>query len=300
MLDIMLPFWGEPRYLYQTVEAVRRQSDPRWRLTVVDDCYPDESVARYFAALDDERVVYVRNETNLGITGNYARCIEMAREDMVVLLGCDDIPLPRYVERIAADHERFPQADIIQPGVQIIDSNGRRIKPLVDTVKRLVMPRARTPRLLSGEDLAASLLQADWLYWPSLAFRREVLTSTPFRPGFPIIQDLALVIDVVVGGGTLLLDPVTCFSYRRHEESASSTSLLDGRRFAGEREYFAIAADLVAANGWRRARRAARLHSTSRAHALTLAPQALRSGNRKALRMLLGHALGRPEGAPAH
>ena len=44
MLDIMLPFWGEPRYLYETVEAVLRQTDERWRLTVVDDCYPDPKV----------------------------------------------------------------------------------------------------------------------------------------------------------------------------------------------------------------------------------------------------------------
>ena len=36
MIDIMLPFWGEPRYLYETVEAVRGQTSDDWRLTVVD------------------------------------------------------------------------------------------------------------------------------------------------------------------------------------------------------------------------------------------------------------------------
>ena len=29
MLDIMLPFWGEPRYLYETVESVLSQTDER-------------------------------------------------------------------------------------------------------------------------------------------------------------------------------------------------------------------------------------------------------------------------------
>ena len=130
MLDIMLPFWGEPRYLYETVEAVLRQTDERWRLTVVDDCYPDPKVPEYFERLGHPQVTYIRNEENLGITANYERCIEMASADLVMLLGCDDIMQPDYVARVLTLHEKFPQADILQPGVQIIDSQGRAVSTL--------------------------------------------------------------------------------------------------------------------------------------------------------------------------
>ena len=293
MLDIMLPFWGEPRYLYETVAAVLRQTDERWRLTVVDDCYPDPEVPEYFERLGHPQVTYIRNEENLGITANYERCIEMASADLVMLLGCDDIMQPDYVARVLTLHEKFPQADILQPGVQIIDSQGRAVSTLTDSIKRVVMPRTRQPLLLSGEELAASLLKADWLYWPSLTFRREALVSTPFRPGFPIIQDLALVIDIIAAGGCLLLDPHMCFSYRRHEESASSTSLFDGRRFAGERTYFALAARIMRRNGWHRAARAAKRHTISRAHALSLLPTALRRQDSTAVRTLTTHILAR-------
>lgn len=292
MLDIMLPFWGEPRYLYETVRAVLAQNDQRWRMTVVDDCYPDPQVAQFFTELDDERVNYVRNETNLGITANYEKCLELATAEHMVFLGCDDLPGLDYVARAHELVAHFPQATIIQPGVRIIDSEGQVIRPLADRVKELVAPAARTPRLLSGESLAVSLLHADWLYWPSLVFRREALLRTPFRPGFPIIQDLALVMDIVLAGGTLLRDPKVTFSYRRHAGSASSVALFDGRRFSGEQEYFALAEKLVRANGWHRAARAARLHSTSRVHALTLVPTALRRRDGEALRMLARHAFG--------
>lgn len=293
MLDIMLPFWGDPRYLYKTVEAVLSQTDERWRLTVVDDCYPNPDVPQYFARLDHPQVTYIRNEENLGITRNYEHCIEMASADLVMLLGCDDIIQPDYVARVLTLHEKFPQADIVQPGVQTIDSQGRIVSTLTDSIKRVVMPRTRQPLLLSGEHLATSLLKADWLYWPSLTFRREALASTPFRPGFPIIQDLALVIDIVAAGGCLLLDPHVCFSYRRHEDSASSTSLFDGRRFAGERNYFALAANLMRRNGWHRAARAARRHMISRAHALSLLPTALCRQDPTAVRTLATHVLAR-------
>lgn len=291
MLDIMLPFWGEPSYLYETVEAVRRQTSDDWRLTVVDDCYPDPSVAEYFAQLEDARVTYIRHETNQGITENYAFCLSRATAELVMLLGCDDVPDPDFVSRVHEIHRRFPQADIIQPGVRVIDADGEVVKPLVDTVKTLSRPRASAPRLLSGEALAASLLRADWLYWPSLVFKRETIIRHPFRPGFPIIQDLALVIDIIAAGGALLLDPHVCFSYRRHEASASTTALLDGRRFDGEQKYFALAHSIMRRNGWRAAARAARVHSSSRAHALTLLPTALKARDKAAVRMLANHAL---------
>ena len=290
-LDIMLPFWGEPSYLFETVEAVRNQSVGGWKLTVVDDCYPDPQVGEYFSHLEDERVTYIRNENNLGITQNYEHCVELASAELIMLLGCDDVPERDFVERILKLHSEFPSASIIQPGVRIIDESSSAVTPVVDRVKSLLRPDAQRPRLLSGEDLAVSLLRADWLYWPSLVFKREVFETTQFRPGFPIIQDLALVMDVIVAVGSLLFDPYVCFAYRRHAESASSTALFDGRRFQGERDYFAIAEKLVLKNGWRRAARAARIHSTSRAHALTLLPQALKQKDNAAVSQLLKHVI---------
>ena len=43
-LDIFIPYWGDPDYLKQTVESVRRQTSPDWLLTVIDDAYPDPEV----------------------------------------------------------------------------------------------------------------------------------------------------------------------------------------------------------------------------------------------------------------
>jgi glycosyltransferase involved in cell wall biosynthesis len=290
-LDIFVPFWGPPELLRETVRSVLEQRSGDWKLTVVDDAYPDETVSQFFAELDDPRVTYLRNSVNQGITENYRTCVAQATEDLVVILGCDDVLLPNYVDVVLDAYRAFPQVDIIQPGVRIIDENGTVVSTLVDTVKhRLTMSRDRAPQVLSGESLAVSLLRANWLYWPSLAFRREVLQSTPFRDGLPVIQDLALVIDIVCAGGRLLLEPTVCFWYRRHLASASSAKALDGSRFRDERYYFHQAESQVLALGWRRARRAARGHVTSRLYALRLLPQAVVSRRRGTVRTLLRHA----------
>ncbi len=291
-LDIFVPYWGDPALLRETVASVLAQRNGDWLLTVVDDAYPDESVPAWFATLDDPRITYVRKERNEGITANYRTCVSMATQDAVVILGCDDVLLPDFVDVVLAARARFPQAAVVQPGVEVIDEHGRVVRPLADRVKQdVVRPRARAARLLGGEALAANLMHGDWLYWPSLVFRRDVLVRTPFQDDLPLIQDLALVMDMVLAGEQLVLEPTVCFRYRRHSASASSASLIDGRRFAGERTYFAHVAQRCEAQGWHRAARAARLAATSRLHALTLLPRAARTG-RGAVRTMLRHAFG--------
>ena len=291
-LDILLPFWGDPAMLFAAVKSILRQDSDDWKLTVVDDCYPDETVPAYFAQLDDPRITYERNEVNLGITDNYRHCIDLTTQDRVVIMGCDDLMHPNYVSTILAAHAAFPDVDLIQPGVRVIDEHGHFVTPLTDAVKQHISrPRTRTRRVLGGEELAVSLLRGDWLYWPSLAFRRETLLRTDFRDGLPVTQDLAFILDMVFAGATLLLEPTVCFSYRRHQASASSVKLLDGSRFSAEREYFEIAARESGRLGWRRAARAARGHIMSRAHALTLLPVAVKDRRSDAVKVLVGHAL---------
>ncbi|MBD3778468.1 MAG: glycosyltransferase [Micrococcales bacterium] len=288
----MVPYWGDPEYLRETVRSVLAQTDPGWRLTVVDDANPDPWAGEWLASLGDERIVYLRNPENRGIAEVFRQCVALAEADLVAVPGSDDVLLPDFVAVVTAAHRRFPDADIIQPGVVVVDEHGQPSRPLADTVKqRLVRPRGTGTRVLAGEPLATSLLHGDWLYWPSLVFRREAVQRTPFRPGLPIILDLALVLDMVLAGSRLVVEPTEVFAYRRHSASASSVKLLDGSRFEGEREYFDLAAELMARQGWRRAARAARLHVTSRLYAATLLPTALRARDRAAVRTLLRHAL---------
>lgn len=289
-LEVFIPFWGDPALLYATVASVKAQTDPGWTITVVDDCYPDPGVAEHFAAEDDPRITYVRNETNLGITDNYQRCRELASGELMMFMGCDDLMHPTFVETVKAAHREFPTAATIQVGVQVIDENGAPIDPLTDRVKRAIRPSVERRTELSGETLATSLLRGAWHYWPALVFRTEALQRYAFRDGLPIIQDLALLIDMTAAGESLVLDPTVCFSYRRHTQSASASSLLHGTRFADERRYYASAAAQMGDRGWSRAARTARLRWTSRLHAVTLLPTALRQRERSAVRSLLAHA----------
>lgn len=290
-LHVLIPYWGEPALLDDTMATVLSQTDPRWRVTIVDDCYPDPTARETYTDHPDPRVEYVRNEVNLGLAGNFEKCRTLATGTRAVFLGCDDLLHDDFVATVWRHHAAHPDVEIIQVGVRVIDASGQPSMGLADRVKSLIRPKVSGPTVFGGEHLAASLLRGNWLYWPSLVFRVDALAHRSFRADLPIILDLALIMDAVAAGNRLLLAPEICFDYRRHDESASSVSLLQGNRLADERRWFGEAAATLSAHGWPRAARAARTHWTSRLHALSLFPAAVRSRSRLAVSRVLRHVL---------
>jgi len=290
-IHFCMPFWGDPADLRVAVESVRAQTDGDWLLTVIDDCYPDQSIATFFDGISDDRIEYSRNETNVGITENFRRAVAAARADYVVILGSDDLLGPEYVATMSRTAASHPEVDVFQGGTRIIDANGTAARTLVDTVKlRLLTPRRATT--YRGEEMAATLLLGNWLYWPSLMFRTETIRSVEFRDDLPIILDLALLIDIALQGGALHFEPAIVFSYRRHASSLSQKAILDGSRFEDERAYYREAAALAGERGWVRASRAAHWRAMSRLHGLAVLPGVLRRGTPRARRAALALVFG--------
>lgn len=290
MIDILLPFYGDGDLARTAIESVLAQTSPDWRLVVVDDQSPDQSVGHWLRALDHPQVQYHRNQRNLGVNGNFKRCLGLATATHVVFLGCDDRLLSNYVEVMTGAIERHPRAGMCQPRVDVIDAAGKRVHTVTDSAKRLLMPRGGE-RVLAGQSLATSLLHGAWTYFPAICWRRASLVGHDFVAGFETVLDLALILDLVVAGEQFILLDHVAFEYRRHSKSASSLSALDAARFEEEARLFAEMRSRFAQVGWPRAARASALHLTSRLHALSLTHRAFAGGDSDAARSLLRHAL---------
>ncbi len=288
----MVPYFDRRPLLEEAVRSALGQEDPDWRLTVVDDGPGRDGVRAWLEALDDGRLRYVHNERNLGINRNFQKCLDLAEHEITVIMGGDDVLLANYVGTVRAAYCRRPEIAMVQPGVRVIDENGAEASGLADWAKRrLFAPQVREPTVFGGEALAAGLLRGNWLYFPSVAWRTELARSVGFRPGLDVVQDLALVLDLVAGGQSLLVDPTVCFRYRRHRTSVSAWRAADGSRFAEERAFFRAEAGRLTTLGWTRAARAARRHVASRMNALSLLPAALAGRRGAAVRTLARHAL---------
>lgn len=286
----MLPFYGDPDLLRRAVRSVQEQRRTDWRLTVVDDGYPDDTIGPWFDALGDDRVRYRRNPVRLGAQPNNRHCIDSVDREFFVMMGADDLMLPDYLDTVLALHERFPGAAVVQPGVEVMDESDRPVRPLADRVKAVLAPSGSGPREVSGEDLAVSLLRGNWLYNPSLCWRTAAVTGTTV-PESADVFDLALPLAVVAAGGSIVVDDRMCFRYRRHRSSDSGSGAAAGNRFAEERRFFDAEAARMRDRGWPLAARAARGHVSSRLNAAVQLPGALARRDRPAVRALARHLL---------
>jgi GT2 family glycosyltransferase len=278
-VHFVVPYYLEPKYLFELIESVRAQTRDEWRLTIVDDQYPGTAAEDYIKALDDPRVIYVRNEKNLGATGNSKKVMGMGELEITMSLGADDALEPNYVEVVLEAFAKHPDAIMVHPRVNVVDGDGNPTDSLADKVKRFSSRGAWKAGELDAEAALRSLMRGNWLYQPAISFRTDAVSRTDLvDQDFASIGDLAWAVDMLLGGGTIVLDPRPAMRYRRHASSHSSLNAKSVRRFDEEQRYYAYASALLEKHGMKRAARMARLHPFCRLHAMQASLSALTHG----------------------
>lgn len=280
-VHFVVPYYLEPRYLFELIESVRSQTRDEWQLTIVDDQYPGTAAEDYIRALNDPRIFYVRNEKNLGATANSRKVMGMGELEVTMGLGADDALEPNYVDVVLAAFEKHPDAIMVHPRVNVVDSDGNPTDSLTDKVKRLASRSAWKRGELDPETALRSLMRGNWLYCPAISFRTDAMSRAHLDRDFASISDLAWVVDMLLGGGTMVVEPTAAMRYRRHPGSHSSINAKSTRRFDEEQRYYAYASKLLQQHGMKRAARMALLHPLCRLHAAHAALAALAHGNAK-------------------
>jgi glycosyltransferase involved in cell wall biosynthesis len=275
-LDILLPFYGDVGYFKETVLSVLNQDSQQWSLVIIDDAYPDPSIALWVSDLDCPKIKYVRNETNLGANANYRKALEFIDSDFCVILGADDLLKPNFVSTVHSSVESNSNFGLLQPGVEVIDELGKPINPIGDRAKSFLRKRYTRSNTHLSQDAISSLCNGNWLYFPSIVWRSSLIKEIGFREGLNVCQDLDLAFGCISRGEKLIVSDDLIFSYRRHSGSDSSVKAVNGERFKEEKRFYYENASVFSNSGWKMASFAARLHLTSRLNALSLVPKAIR------------------------
>jgi glycosyltransferase involved in cell wall biosynthesis len=258
-----IPFYSGVGYLREALASLVAQSDRDWTAVVIDDCSPEPGAARAVADVADPRIRYIRNDVNLGLAGNFDRCLAEPGTDVVAIFHADDLLEPDYVATIRAAHADVPNAALVAPMATAIDAHGRPIDTVVDKVKRRYWPAGQRHEL-RGDLGLARLMHAFFVYCPAISYRPALLPTEWFDPRWKQVMDLDLFARVLLDGGTILLDRTPVYRYRRHEGTVTSQNARSFTRLGEETRLAYEVADAARAMGWQRSRRAARLHWTQR------------------------------------
>ncbi len=288
LLTIAIPFYRHLGYLAEAIRSVERQSDPRWRLLVCDDA-GEEGAGALVESRGDRRMSYQRNRRNLGMVGNWNRCIDAASTPLVTLLHADDRLAADYVEWMLAAAERHPGAAALFCDTSIIDSRGRPAYSFVESVKRRFVPRheAGSDLVLAGASSVRSLMAGNFIVCPTLCLRLDVLAGRRFSAAWKQVQDLELTTALLMDGRTLVGVSRAAYKYRRHAASSTERQTVSLLRFDEELRLFDLVAERAEALGWREVARVSRRKRIIRLHLLyRIALDIVRLRPRSALRDL--------------
>jgi hypothetical protein len=125
-VSVCTPVYNGSEYIEESLRSILAQTYTNFQLIVCDNCSTDntEEIVRSFS---DPRIVYSRNEKNLGLVGNANRCLELAKGDYVHILHHDDIMRPDNLERKVRVLDQHPSVGFVHSNVGFIDQEGNRL-----------------------------------------------------------------------------------------------------------------------------------------------------------------------------
>jgi len=129
-VSIGLPVFNGENYLTEAISSVLNQTFTDLELVICDNASTDRTHAiccEYAAA--DQRVRYIRNESNIGAAKNYNLVWEKSTGTYFKWLAHDDRLLPGYVAATVAALEHDPGVVLCNSVVDYIDQFGQRRDP---------------------------------------------------------------------------------------------------------------------------------------------------------------------------
>jgi glycosyltransferase involved in cell wall biosynthesis len=125
-ISVCIPTYRGEATIGAAIESVLAQSLADFELIVIDDGSPDGTRA-IVEGFSDPRIVYLRNEINLGPQGNWNRCLKVAQGKYFKLLPHDDLIHPQCLERQAAvlDSDQGQRIAVVFSARDVLDPSGR-------------------------------------------------------------------------------------------------------------------------------------------------------------------------------
>ena len=251
MITFGIPYYSGRDYLVRAIKSVLAQQDVDWQAVVCDDG-PDETVEQLVREAGEGRVRYVRNPKNLGMAGNWNRCIDIAETDLVTLLHGDDELLPVYGASIVAALGRDPRAAAAFCRYDVIGPKSEHVFSLTDHVKALINPARRTETVLAGEAGMRKLVRANFIAAPSLCYRKSVLGERRFASTYKFVLDWEMTTRFLLDGDEIVGIPTVALHYRRHDDQATEQLTRGNLRFHEEIAFYDHMRALVEERGWTR------------------------------------------------
>jgi glycosyltransferase involved in cell wall biosynthesis len=225
-VSVLIPTYNCGAFLDEALQSVLNQTFLDYECVIVDNCSTDNTeavVAKYFT---DPRIKYYKNTTNIGLVGNWNKCLEYAQGEYIKYLCADDTFYPDALEKMVSVMEENPTVSLVIADKEFFGSINKIMK----------MP---FEHLVEGREVIYETLRTfDFMGDPTVVmFRSSNLKLGPFRDQLWVVDWEMWIRQLTVGDAYFI--PETLTRIRKHPDQATNKLVVKNfvHRFA-EYEFF--------------------------------------------------------------
>jgi len=212
-VSIMMVNYNRAEFIGLAIQSVLDQSLKDWELLVVDDGSVDlsEEIIKSFSEKDD-RIVYLKNEENLGIVYSRNKAIKNSKADLIAVLDSDDIWVDSF--KLEKQFNKFKEEkDLVLVGGGVIEINKEGVEK-----KRYLNP-------LNDKNIRKEILSRNPFAHSSVMFKKSVVERISGYSDLQIGEDYDLWLRLGKEGKLLNLGDYLV-KYRVHDKNTCNTKTI--------------------------------------------------------------------------
>ena len=214
-ITLFVPVRNGLPYINDCVKSIRMQSFQDWQLVIVDNLSNDGTEEACREYLSDHRIRYVRNDSDLGMIGNFNRCLDLCDSKYYALLSHDD---------------RYDCADAVAEAYRILESDSDISAVYshinwIDEVGETIMTRRfrRVGKVQSDAVALDSIVTCRNLFGVPILARRSRIEGKRYEQAFYHTADIELSIATGRGASNFVIDR-PCYAIRFHRTNGTMRS----------------------------------------------------------------------------
>ena len=227
LVTVCIPTYNGQTYLRECLDSVSAQTFPDFEIVATDDHSSDETmeILREYRE-KDPRLRILRNPKNLGLVGNWNRCVELAKGEWIKFVFQDDRIAPTCIEKLVSAAGEDGSMAVCRRDI-LFDADSEELRSVyrkyLDTYTiEKIFPGATE---ISPETFRENVL--DVLAWNfigepnTVLLRKNVfLRYGPFHPHMIQLCDYEYWIRVAIHTGFKYV-PETLATFRVHRDASS-------------------------------------------------------------------------------
>lgn len=229
-VSVCIPVYNCERFIGEAIESVLKQSFKDFELLVIDNCSTDKTV-EVIKAFRDERIHLIQNETNVGMLGNWNKCVAEARGEFIKLLPADDFIYPGSLERQykVLEKDTNKRIAVVCGRKNVINDSGKVLftRGFSNKEMEIGSKKAINRIIAAGSNILGEP--------GAIMFRKEIIEKTgPFVADIFYVLDLNMWMKMLLHGNLYTIpEPVSAFRISPVSESIKqiSTQKRDVDRF---------------------------------------------------------------------